>query len=313
VRVVGHRWSERSHEIKTFLARNHVPYRWLDVERDAEALRISDLTNADAAELPLVLVPDGDTLRGPSLIDLADALGLRTSAAPPLYDLCIVCGGPDRARGRGVRRLGGAADGRRRREAPGGQAGQSSRIENYLGFPNGLSGFDLAQRALGQARRFGAELVVAREVESFQARGPVRAVCLSGAGEIEARALLVATGVSYRWLEAPGLADLTGRGVYYGASARACTYRDQDVYIVGARTRQDEAALDLAASRRVVLVVRSNSLEVDVALPRRADRVAPNIEVRLQSRVVAGRGDGHLRPSRSPISGAPRRRWRPSG
>jgi len=297
VRVVGHRWSERSNEIKTFLARNHVPYRWLDVERDAEALRISDLTHADPAELPLVLVPDGDTLRGPSLIDLADALGLRTSAEQPLYDLCIVGGGPAGL----AAAVYGASEGLQtvvvEREAPGGQAGQSSRIENYLGFPNGLSGFDLAQRALGQARRFGAELVVAREVESFQVRGPVRAVCLSGAGEIEARALLVATGVSYRWLDAPGLADLTGRGVYYGASAsEARTYRDQDVYIVGAANSAGQAALDLARfAHRVVLVVRSDSLGKSMSryLVERIE-VARNIEVRLQSEVVAGRGDGHL-------------------
>jgi thioredoxin reductase (NADPH) len=297
VRVVGHRWSERSHEIKTFLARNHVPYRWLDVERDAEALRISDLADAAPTDLPLVFIPDGDTLRGPSLIDLADALGLRTRAEQPLYDLCIVGGGPAGL----AAAVYGASEGLQtvvvEREAPGGQAGQSSRIENYLGFPNGLSGSDLAQRALGQARRFGAELVLAREVESFQERGPVRAVCLGGGNEIEARALLVATGVSYRMLDAPGIAELTGRGVYYGASAsEARTYRDQDVYIVGAANSAGQAALDIARyARRVVLLVRSNSLEKSMSryLVERIE-IAPNIDVRLESQVVAGRGDGHL-------------------
>jgi len=297
VRVVGHRWSERSDEIKTFLARNHVPYRWLDVERDAEALRISDLADAAATDLPLVLVPDGDTLRGPSLIDLADALGLRTSAEQPLYDLCIVGGGPAGL----AAAVYGASEGLQtvvvERQAPGGQAGQSSKIENYLGFPTGVSGFHLAQRALEQAQRFGAELVLARDVEHFEERGPVRAVCLGGGGEIEARSLLVATGVSYRRLDAPGLAELTGRGVYYGASASdARTYRDQDVYIVGAANSAGQAALDLARfARSVVLLVRSNSLEKSMSryLVERIEK-APNIDVRLESEVVAGHGDGHL-------------------
>ena len=175
VRVVGHRWSERSHEIKTFLARNHVPYRWLDLERDPEAQRLHDLAHAGAAELPLVFVPDGDTLHGPSLIDLADALGLSTRAEQPLYDLCIVGAGPAGL----AAAVYAASEGLQtvvvEREAPGGQAGQSAAIENYLGFPKGLSGADLTQRAVAQARRFGAEMVLARDVQRLEARGPVRA------------------------------------------------------------------------------------------------------------------------------------------
>jgi len=289
VRVVGHRWSERSHELKTFLARNHVPYRWLDIERDAAARRLSDLADADEMDLPLVFVPDGPTLRGPTLIDLADALGLRTRAEQPLYDLCIVGGGPAGL----AAAVYAASEGLQtvvvEREAPGGQAGQSAAIENYLGFPKGLSGADLTQRAVAQARRFGAEMVLARDVQRFETRGPVRAVCLGGGAEIEARAVLVATGVSYRLLDAPGLAELTGRGVFYGATAseaRGC--RGDDVYIVGAANSAGQAALNLARfARRVVLLVRSDELEKSMSryLVERV-RTTENIEVRLQSEAV---------------------------
>jgi thioredoxin reductase (NADPH) len=232
VRVVGHRWSDRSHEIKSFLARNYVPYQWLDLERDEEARRLQDVAHAGVTDLPLVLVPDGEPLRAPSTFDLASALGLRTSAQQQLYDLCIVGGGPAGL----AAAVYGASEGLQtiviEREAPGGQAGQSAAIENYLGFPRGLSGADLTHRAVAQARRFGAEMVLARDAVGFEARGPVRSVRFADASEIEARTVLVATGVSYRRLEAPGLGELTGRGVYYGASAseaRSCS--GDDVYI----------------------------------------------------------------------------------
>src|SRR5215217_7146190 len=176
VRVVGHRWSERSHDIKMFLARNHVPYRWYDVERDAEARRLQDLARAEAADLPLVLVPDGDTLRSPSTHDLAGALGLRTTAQQPLYDVCIVGGGPAGL----AAAVYGASEGLStvvvERDAPCCLAKESAAIENYLGFPKGLSGSDLTQRAIAQVLRFGAELVLAREVVGLEQRGTVRAV-----------------------------------------------------------------------------------------------------------------------------------------
>jgi thioredoxin reductase (NADPH) len=295
--VVGHRWSDRSHDVKTFLARNHVPYRWYDIERDAEAQRLRDLTQATEADLPLVFVPDRDALRSPSTLDIAAALGLRTRAEQPLYDLCIVGGGPAGL----AAAVYAASEGLRtvvvEREAPGGQAGQSAAIENYLGFPKGLAGADLTRRAVAQAARFGAEMVLANTVVGLETRGPARAVRLAGSGDIEARALIVATGVSYRRLPVAGLDALTGRGVYYGATAsEAAQCKGDDVYVVGAANSAGQAALNLARfAKRVVLVVRAASLES--AMSRYlVERIAsaPNIEVRPRTEVVACDGDGHL-------------------
>lgn len=296
VRVVGYRWSDRSHELKTFLTRNYVPYRWLDVERDDEGRRLHDLAAAGPDELPLVFVPDREALRSPSTLALAGALGLRTRALQPLYDLCIVGSGPAGL----AAAVYAASEGLRtvvvEREAPGGQAAQSASIENYLGFPKGLSGADLTQRAVAQASRFGAEMLLARDVSSLERRGPVRAVCFDS-GEVEARAVLVSTGVSYRRLQAPGLAELTGRGVYYGANAGdAAQTTGEDVLVVGAANSAGQAALNLARhARRVVLVVRGPSLEDSMSLYLVTRILAsPVIEVRLHSEVTEARGDGHL-------------------
>ncbi|MEV0802500.1 FAD-dependent oxidoreductase [Kribbella sp. NPDC050281] len=297
VRVVGHRWSDRAHDIKTFLARNHVPYSWYDVDRDAEAQRLQDLADAADADLPLVLVPDGDTLRAPSSVDLASALGLRTRAEQPLYDVCIVGGGPAGLAAAVYAASEGLSTVIVEREAPGGQAGLSAAIENYLGFPRGLTGSDLAQRAVAQASRFGAEMVLARSVVGVESRGPVHAVLLEGSGEIEARALIVATGVSYRSLDVDGLADFTGRGVFYGATASEATQcRDEEVYIVGAANSAGQAALNLARyAKRVVLLVRGETLESSMSRYL-IDKIAKvtNIEIRCRTEVVGCRGDGHL-------------------
>ncbi|MGH3099572.1 MAG: FAD-dependent oxidoreductase, partial [Thermoleophilia bacterium] len=297
VRVVGHRWSDRGHDIKLFLARNHVPYRWHDIERDPEAQRLLDLAQAAPSDLPLVLVPDGDALRSPSALELAGALGLHTSAQQPLYDVCIVGGGPAGLAAAVYAASEGLSTLVVEREAPGGQAGQSAAIENYLGFPKGLSGADLTQRAMAQASRFGAEMVLARDVVGFEARGPVRAVRFDGSGEIEARALIVATGVSYRRLEAAGLEQLTGRGVYYGVNAgEASQCQGDEVYVVGAANSAGQAALNLSRfAKRVVLVVRAGTL-TDTMSRYLVERItsASNIAVRYRSQVVSGRGDGHL-------------------
>ncbi len=297
IRVVGHRWSQRSHEVKTFLARNHVPYVWLDIERDAQAQRLAEAAGAAAEDFPLVLLPDGEPMRAPSTLEVAGALGLRTTATQPLYDVCIVGGGPAGLAAAVYAASEGLSTVIVEREAPGGQAGQSASIENYLGFPRGLTGSDLTARAVAQASRFGAEMVLARDVVGLQTRGPVHAVLFEGSGEVEARALVVATGVSYRRIEAPGLDELTGRGVYYGASAsEASQCEGDDVYVVGAANSAGQAVLNLARyAKRVVMLVRAATLEESMS-SYLVERIAAatNVEVRLRSEVVAGRGAGHL-------------------
>ncbi len=263
VRVVGHLWSDRSYDVKMFLARNHIPYTWVDLERDEEAARLLELAGADHTDLPLVLLPEGDPLRHPTSVELADALGLRTRAQQPLYDLCIVGSGPAGL----AAAVYAASEGLRtvmvERDAPGGQAGQSAAIENYLGFPKGVSGADLTHRAVAQASRFGAETVLAREVVGLEQRGPVHAVRFADGGEVESRAVLVATGVAYRRLEARGVDELGSRGVYYGASAsEAAQCADQVVHVVGAANSAGQAVLNFAkVASKVVLLVRGARLE----------------------------------------------------
>ncbi|WP_029135626.1 FAD-dependent oxidoreductase [Nakamurella lactea] len=297
VRVIGHRWSDRSHEVKNFLARNYVPYSWYDVETDAEGRRLSDLAGASTADLPLVLPPDGPPLRAPTSLDLAAALGLRTRARQPLYDVCIVGGGPAGLAAAVYAASEGLSTVIVEREAPGGQAAQSAAIENYLGFPKGLTGSDLAQRAIAQVSRFGAEMVLARDIVGFQARGPVRTVQFDGGGEIESRALIVATGVSYRHLQGQGIDEFTGRGIYYGINATdAAQCEGDDVYLVGGANSAGQAALNLARyAKRVVLVVRGASLTTTMS-QYLVDRItsAPTIEVRCRTEVTGCRGDGHL-------------------
>jgi thioredoxin reductase (NADPH) len=300
IRVVGHPWADHTYEVKTFLTRNHVPYRWLDVEHDEAAgrlLGLAGLADLDPTRLPVVLMPSGSALVSPSNLDLANALGLRTQAQQPLYDLCIVGSGPAGLAAAVYAASEGLSTVIVERDAPGGQAGQSASIENYLGFPRGLSGADLTHRAVAQAARFGAETVLARDVVRFETRGPVRAVILSGGGEIEARALIIATGVSYRRLTAPGAEELVGKGVYYGASAaEALQCEGQDVYVVGAANSAGQAVLNFARhAKRVVLLVRGTGLTETMSeyLIRRIEN-AENVEIRLRTEVVAAHGDGHL-------------------
>jgi thioredoxin reductase (NADPH) len=263
IRVVGNRWSRPSHEVKEFLARNQVPYQSLDIETDEEARRLVELAEAGAARLPVVILPDGSHLVQPSTMELAERIGLRTRAELPFYDLIIVGAGPAGLAGA----VYGASEGLKtlliEREAPGGQAGQSARIENYLGFPVGLSGADLARRAVTQAQRFGAEILVPLEAAGVTRKDPYRVITLSNGSEVSCHALVITTGVSYRKLNVPGVEELTGAGVYYGASRiEAHTHRDEDVFIIGGGNSAGQAAMYLAGfARTATLLVRSPSLK----------------------------------------------------
>jgi thioredoxin reductase (NADPH) len=298
IRVVGHRWSRESHDARDFLARNQVPYRWLDVERDDEGRRLLAAADGDGdAVLPLVLLPDGSVLHGPSVQELAERAGVRRRAELEFYDLVIVGGGPAGL----AAAVYGASEGLRtaliEREAPGGQAGQSSRIENYLGFPVGLSGADLARRATAQASRFGAELLTVQEVTGIDDRGPARIVQMAGHEQLGAKAIIVATGVDYRRLDAPGIAELSGRGVYYGGSrSEGVSCRDEHVVVVGGANSAGQAAMYFAGyAQRVTLLYRGATLGKSMSRYL-IDTIeaTPNIEVRLNGEVVAAHGGESL-------------------
>ena len=299
VRVIGHRWSARSHDVKDLLAGNHVPFRWLDVESDAEAqeLLTASGTPATPERLPVVVTASGSVLEAPTNAELAAQIGLLTRAELPFYDLTIIGAGPAGL----AAAVYGASEGLRtvmvERQAPGGQAGQSSRIENYLGFPAGVSGSELARRAMTQARRFGAELITVQEACALEARGSARVVRLSSGAELSSHTVLIATGVLYRRLDAPGFEEFEGRGVYYGASvAEAQRLRGQDVYIVGGANSAGQAAVYFSRfARSVTLVVRADRLEKSMShYLIEQIRAIPTIQVRLQSEVVAAGGSTHL-------------------
>ncbi|WIG61593.1 MAG: Thioredoxin reductase [Ktedonobacterales bacterium] len=299
VRVIGHRWSARSHEVKDLLAGNHVPFLWLDVESDAKAQEMLTASGVSASpeRLPVVVTTSGAVLEAPTNADLAANIGLLTRAELPFYDLTIIGAGPAGL----AAAVYGASEGLRtillERQAPGGQAGQSSRIENYLGFPAGVSGSELARRALTQARRFGAEMITVQEACALEARGPARIVRLSSGAELSSHTVLIATGVSYRRLEAPGFEEFVGQGVYYGASvAEAQRTRDQDVYIIGGANSAGQAAVYFSRfARSVTLVVRADRLEKSMShYLIEQIRSIPTIHVRVQSEVVAVGGSTHL-------------------
>ncbi len=297
VRLVGHRWSAPSHAVKDFLTRNQVPFKWLELDRDAEAERLLAAEGGDAEHLPLVITDSGQTLIAPSTVDVAEALGLTSRPSLPFYDLIVIGGGPA---GLGAA-VYGASEGLRtvlvEREAVGGQAGQSSRIENYLGFPSGVAGGDLARRAATQARRFGAEMLLTSEVSNLDVCGSARVVRLANGDELSAHTVLLTTGVAYRKLDAPGVEALTGAGVYYGATttdAQACA--DEDVYIVGGANSAGQAAVFLARkARSVTIVVRGPSLDRSMSHYLIQQIAAlPNVRVRTNSEVMGASGDGHL-------------------
>jgi thioredoxin reductase (NADPH) len=297
VRVVGHRWSAPSHAVKDFLTRNQVPFKWLELDRDAEAGRLLAANGGDVEHLPLVITESGSALQAPSTAAVANLLGLTATPSLPFYDLIVIGGGPA---GLGAA-VYGASEGLRtvmvEREAIGGQAGQSSRIENYLGFPSGIAGWDLARRANTQARRFGAEMLLTSEVEGLEVCGPARVVRLADGGQLSAHAVLLTTGVAYRRLSAPGIDEFTGSGVYYGAAAtEAQSCRGDDVYIVGGANSAGQAAVFFSrTARSVTIVVRGDGLEHSMShylIQQIAD--IPNISLRTCSEVSGASGDGHL-------------------
>jgi thioredoxin reductase (NADPH) len=300
LRVLGTRWSPASHQLKDFLGRNQVPYQWTDIESAAPDQEVKELIpNVDlkSASLPLVVLQGGEVLANPPVDELAARIGLRTRAETTFYDFVIVGGGPAGL----AAAVYGASEGLKtllvERSAPGGQAGMSSRIENYLGFPSGLTGADLARRAFTQAKRFGAEILSPQEVIGLRVDGPYRFVKLRDGNEISCHALLIASGLSWRRLDIPGVERLQEAGVYYGASmTEASLCSGEDVFVVGGANSAGQAAVYFARfARSVTMLVRGDSLEKGMSqyLIDQIREIA-NIRVETQAEVVEVHGDSHL-------------------
>jgi thioredoxin reductase (NADPH) len=300
IRVLGTRWSPRSYELRDFLARNRVPYQWIDVElsaNDPETKRLLEALGPEASSLPVVLFPDGTRLLESIPADVAQRVGLRTRAQTSFYDLAIVGGGPAGL----AAAVYGASEGLHtvmiEREAPGGQAGMSSRIENYLGFPMGLSGGDLARRAVVQAQRFGVEILAPQEAVTVRTEGSYRFVKLADGNEISCHALMIATGVQWRRLEAPGIERLQGAGIYYGGgSTEALSCKGEIIYVVGGANSAGQAAMNFAKyADRVVIVVRRSSLSSTMS-QYLIDQIkeTPKIQIWPHTSVAEAHGETHL-------------------
>ena len=300
IRVLGTRWSPKSYELRDFLARNHVPYQWIDVElsaNDPETKRLLEILGPEVSNLPVVLFPDGTKLLESLPAQVAQKVGLRTRAQTTFYDLAIVGGGPAGL----AAAVYGASEGLHtviiEREAPGGQAGMSSRIENYLGFPTGLSGGDLARRAVVQARRFGVEILAPQEVVSARIEGPYRILKLADDTELSCHALMIATGVQWRRLEAPGVDRLQGAGVYYGGgTTEALSCKGEVIYVVGGANSAGQAAMNFAKyADRVVILVRGSSLASTMS-QYLIDQVqkTPNVQIWTHAGVAEVHGESHL-------------------
>jgi thioredoxin reductase (NADPH) len=300
IRVLGTRWSPHCYELRDFLARSHVPYQWIDVEgsaNDPETKQLLDALGPDAEELPVVLFPDGNKLLNGAPSEVAQKVGLHTRADTSFFDLAIVGGGPAGL----AAAVYGASEGLKtviiEREAPGGQAGMSSRIENYLGFPTGLSGGDLARRAVVQAKRFGVEILAPQTVEGVRVEGPYRIIKLADGSEISSHALMIATGVQWRRLDAPGIDRLQGAGVYYGGgTTEALSCKNEIVYVVGGANSAGQAAMNFAKyAERVVMLVRGDSLSSTMS-QYLIDQIkeTPKIQVWTRASVAEVHGDKHL-------------------
>ena len=296
LRVIGHRWSLKDHQLRSFLSRNHVPYRWLDAAASDDAQKLLQERSLDPEVLPVVLFDDGSSLVDPEQEALAARVGLRTQAAQDFYDIIVIGAGPAGL----AAAVYGASEGLKtlviEPEAPGGQAGSSSRIENYLGFPSGISGADLGRRAHMQGVRFGAEFLTQRAV-GMRVDGQYRFVTLADGREVSSHVLLLSTGVEYRRLQIPGADEMTGRGVYYGAAlVEAAACKDEEVYIVGGANSAGQAALHFAKfACKVTMLVRANGLEASMSkyLIDEIERTS-NIVVEPNTQVMGVEGDGHL-------------------
>lgn len=300
IRLLGTRWSPQSYALREFLARNHVPYQWLDVEaaeRDAEVRRVLQSVESEDIKLPVLLFPDGERIAQPDPSQIADRIGLRTRSDQEFYDLVILGGGPAGL----AAAVYGASEGLRtvvvERDAPGGQAGLSSRIENYLGFPSGLSGADLTRRAVAQAKRFGADILAPQRAVALQADGSYRVTSLQDGGRLSSHAVLIATGVQWRKLNVPGADRLTGAGIYYGAGAfEAASCKNEDVFVIGGANSAGQAAMNFAGhARRVIMLVRGESLSTSMS-KYLIDECArkPNIEVQYGVQLVEAHGADRL-------------------
>lgn len=297
IRVIGNRWSSDSHQVKDFLARNQIPYEWLDIEQSSEGQQLVEYAGCSRLQLPLVLFSDGSSLLQPKPLQIAERIGLQLQAGNPFYDLAIVGAGPAGL----AAAVYGASEGLRtvtiEREAPGGQAGTSSRIENYLGFPVGLSGGDLARRAVTQARRFGVEILNPQEVTGIRIQDPYRTLILADGSEVNCHALILALGVSWRKLQIPGIDRLTGAGVYYGAAqTEALSCKDEEVYLIGGANSAGQAAMYFSKyASKVIMLVRGESLTKSMS-QYLIDQIeaTPNIEVRVYSSVVEVKGENNL-------------------
>jgi thioredoxin reductase (NADPH) len=296
LRVIGHRWSLNDYRVRNFLSRNHVPYRWLDVAAGSEALKLLEDRQLDPGRLPVVIFADGTVLVDPELDVLAGKVGLRVQAAQDFYDLVVVGAGPAGL----AAAVYGASEGLRtvviEPEAPGGQAGSSSKIENYLGFPSGVTGADLGRRAHAQASRFGAEFVTQRAT-GMRADGQYRYVQLADGREVSSHCVVLAPGVQYRKLSIPGAERLTGRGIYYGAAlVEALACKGEEVYMVGGANSAGQAALHFARfATKVTMLVRGEALSATMS-KYLIDEIArtSNIVVEARTQVLEAVGDEHL-------------------
>jgi thioredoxin reductase (NADPH) len=300
LRILSDRWSPRSYALREFLARHQVPFRWLDVERadrDPEVRTAVEALGQDNKQLPLVLFPDGGSVNNPQTSELAERIGLKLRTDTSFFDLIIVGGGPAGL----AAAVGAASEGLKtlivERDAPGGQAGLSSRIENYLGFPSGLSGADLTRRAVTQARRFGVKILSPQEAIGLRVDGLYRHLRISDGSELACHTLLLAMGVQWRRVNVPGLDRLQGAGVYYGAgSTEAITCADEDVYIIGGANSAGQAAMNFSRhARRVIMLVRGDSLASSMSryLIDEIEKT-PNVHVELNSSVTEAHGETRL-------------------